>query len=80
MKIFKPVLWIAAAAIGAGLSVTLPRAAQADEPTLNLFNWSDYISESIIDGFELSSKQAVIRNTMWWCHPAITCRNWPMKG
>jgi spermidine/putrescine transport system substrate-binding protein len=35
----------------AGLAA--PKSAAADEPTLNLFIWSDYISESIIDGFEL---------------------------
>jgi spermidine/putrescine transport system substrate-binding protein len=35
------------------LGATAPKLARADEPTLNLFIWSDYISESIIDGFEL---------------------------
>ncbi len=29
------------------------RTASADEPTLNLFIWSSYITEGIIDGFEL---------------------------
>jgi len=43
--------YLAAAALALG--VTAPRLAQADTPTLNLFIWSDYISESIIDGFEL---------------------------
>jgi spermidine/putrescine transport system substrate-binding protein len=52
MKYTKPGLWIGAGVLA--LSLTAPRAARADEPTLNLFNWSDYISESIIDGFELS--------------------------
>jgi spermidine/putrescine transport system substrate-binding protein len=43
---------LAAAAVLA-IGVTLPRVAAADEPTLNLFIWSQYITESIIDGFEL---------------------------
>jgi spermidine/putrescine transport system substrate-binding protein len=51
MKYTKPGLWITAGLLALGL--TAPRIAQADEPTLNLFIWSDYISESIIDGFEL---------------------------
>jgi spermidine/putrescine transport system substrate-binding protein len=43
----------AAALLAAGVAMTAPAPARADEPTLNLFIWSDYISESIIDGFEL---------------------------
>jgi len=43
--------YAAAALMLAGLSA--PRLAQADVPTMNLFIWSDYISESLIDGFEL---------------------------
>jgi spermidine/putrescine transport system substrate-binding protein len=43
--------YVAAALLALG--VTAPRMAQADTPTLNLFIWSDYISESLIDGFEL---------------------------
>jgi spermidine/putrescine transport system substrate-binding protein len=30
-----------------------PQQARADTPTLNLFIWSNYITEGIIDGFEL---------------------------
>ena len=44
---------LAAVTVAGGICVTAPSAARADEPTLNLFIWSDYISESIIDGFEL---------------------------
>jgi spermidine/putrescine transport system substrate-binding protein len=51
MKHTKPGLWIGAGVLA--LALTAPRFAQADQPTLNLFNWSDYISEGIIDGFEL---------------------------
>jgi len=43
--------YIAATALLA-LGFSAPRFAQA-EPTLNLFIWSDYISEALIDGFEL---------------------------
>jgi spermidine/putrescine transport system substrate-binding protein len=43
--------YIAAALLAFGFSA--PRVAHADTPVLNLFIWSDYISESIIDGFEL---------------------------
>ena len=42
---------IAAALLALG--VAAPRVAQAETPMLNLFIWSDYITESIIDGFEL---------------------------
>jgi spermidine/putrescine transport system substrate-binding protein len=41
------------AAAGLLASAIAPRAAHADTPTLNLFIWSSYITESIIDGFEL---------------------------
>ena len=42
-----------AAAAVIALGVAAPRMAQADTPTLNLFIWSSYITESIISGFEL---------------------------
>jgi spermidine/putrescine transport system substrate-binding protein len=41
------------AAVIAAAALAAPRPAAADTPTLNLFIWSSYITESIIDGFEL---------------------------
>jgi spermidine/putrescine transport system substrate-binding protein len=49
----KYVYGFAAVVLAAGFALSGPAPAKADEPVLNLFNWSDYISESIIDGFEL---------------------------
>lgn len=49
---------LAAGAFALGLA-HVP-AAHADKPTLNLFIWSDYISESIIDGFELDCNCNVV--------------------
>ena len=43
---------IAAGALALGITATA-RPAEAAQPTLNLFIWSSYITESIIDGFEL---------------------------
>ena len=47
----RSIRYVAAALFAMG--VAAPRIAQADTPTLNLFIWSSYITESIIDGFEL---------------------------
>ncbi len=47
-----------AAAFIAGNALFTPAPAQA-EPTLNLFNWSDYIPESMITEFELQCGCAV---------------------
>jgi spermidine/putrescine transport system substrate-binding protein len=52
--------YLAAGALALGLGVAAPRAAQAAQPTLNLFIWSDYITESIIDGFELQCGCTVV--------------------
>lgn len=49
---------LAAGALALGL--VAPQMAKADQPTLNLFIWSDYISESIIDGFELQCNCKVV--------------------
>ncbi len=55
MKLLKtPLKFVAAAAVLAGVGFGSPQVARADVPTLNLFIWSSYITESIIDGFELN--------------------------
>ncbi|HQT39040.1 MAG TPA: spermidine/putrescine ABC transporter substrate-binding protein [Acidocella sp.] len=54
MRVFSsPLKFITAAAVVAAVGFSAPRSAQADVPTLNLFIWSSYITEAIIDGFEL---------------------------
>jgi spermidine/putrescine transport system substrate-binding protein len=45
--------WLAVAAL-ATIAGTASQPARADEPTLNLFIWSDYIPDATIQGFELS--------------------------
>ncbi|MGO9817127.1 MAG: spermidine/putrescine ABC transporter substrate-binding protein [Acidocella sp.] len=51
--------FVAAGALALGLAA--PQMARAaEQPTLNLFIWSDYISESIIDGFELECNCKVV--------------------
>jgi spermidine/putrescine transport system substrate-binding protein len=49
-------------ALGATLAIALaaPRPAAADQPTLNLFIWSAYLNEAIIDGFELECACKVV--------------------
>jgi len=42
------------------LGMTVPKPAHADQPVLNLFIWSSYITESIIDGFELQCHCTVV--------------------
>ena len=56
---FKATLWIAAA-VFAGSVALRPTPAVAAQPVLNLFIWSDYISESIIDAFELECNCQVV--------------------
>lgn len=51
--------YLAAGALALGLGATA-QPAQAAQPTLNLFIWSDYITESIIDGFELQCGCTVV--------------------
>jgi putrescine transport system substrate-binding protein len=41
---------VGAGLLAAGLSTALPAAA--DTPTLNVYNWSDYIGPNVISGFE----------------------------
>ncbi len=50
--------YFATGALALGLAA--PQMARAEQPTLNLFIWSDYISESIIDGFELECNCKVV--------------------
>ncbi len=57
MRFARAGIWVAAGLLAVG--VTAPRVAQAG-PTMNLFIWSDYISESIIDGFELECGCSVV--------------------
>jgi spermidine/putrescine transport system substrate-binding protein len=52
--------FIAAGALALGLTATAAPPAQAAGPTLNLFIWSSYITESIIDGFELQCGCTVV--------------------
>ena len=49
-----PALFLTAAFAVGALMTGAPRPAAADEPTLNLFIWSDYIPDATITGFELS--------------------------
>ncbi len=54
-------LALASLAVAAAWSVSgAPRPAQAAQPVLNLFIWSDYISEGIISGFELQCGCTVV--------------------
>lgn len=39
-----------------------PRAAQADEPTLNLFNWADYIDPALVTQFEAKCHCKVVES------------------
>ncbi len=50
--------YFATGALALGLAA--PQMARAEQPTLNLFIWSDYISELIIDGFELECNCKVV--------------------
>jgi spermidine/putrescine transport system substrate-binding protein len=53
--------YLAAGLAGACLlGLAAPPPAQADQPTLNLFIWSEYISESLIAGFELECHCTVV--------------------
>jgi len=49
---------LAAACLAASLAI--PGLAWADQPTLNLFIWSDYIPEASISGFELDCNCKVV--------------------
>jgi spermidine/putrescine transport system substrate-binding protein len=52
---------LVAAALAAALCTGgVPSVARAGQPTLNLFIWSSYITESIIDGFELECNCKVV--------------------
>ncbi|MBL8331950.1 MAG: polyamine ABC transporter substrate-binding protein [Rubrivivax sp.] len=46
---FRPVRWLAAAALALG---ALTAGAQEEEKVLNIYNWSDYIAEDTIRNFE----------------------------
>jgi spermidine/putrescine transport system substrate-binding protein len=56
----KYVLPVAAAMLAFGGAFLAPAPAQAAQPVMNLFIWSDYISEAIIDGFELECNCQVV--------------------
>jgi spermidine/putrescine transport system substrate-binding protein len=56
----KYLTWLAAAALAAGIAGTASQPARADQPTLNLFIWSDYIPDATIQGFELSCDCKVV--------------------